>query len=294
MGVMRHLQAVVLGLATGVAGCCFTGSSGRDRSVPDVARPTADAPNGELVYLDVGLVEYPRGDRFLDRDLWELGDEQGVNLEVKPVLEENGLRVCRFGGMLPARLEGLLRSPRSCPDPRRLRGEPGKPTVLAVGPRRPSCSVQLAGAAGRRRVELENAQCLLEVVPALEEDTRVRLRCTPQIRHGKERMTPLVEKAPEGPLRWAMEARAPVEVFPQLRWECTLGPKEFVVLGTQPDRPGTLGRCFFLPEGGGQKHLLLVLRASRVLIGQPVDESLKQAPPIAMQAAWTSARGSSR
>jgi len=291
---MRHLQAVVLALATGVAGCCFTGSSGRDPSLPDVARPTADAPSGEIIYLDVALVEHARGDRFLNRDLWDLGDEQGVNLELKPVLEENGLRICRLGGMLPAPLEGLIRSPRACPNPRRLRGEPGKPTLVAVGPRRRLCSVQLAGAAGHRKVDLEHAQCLLEVVPALEED-RVRLRFTPVIRHGKERMTPLVEKDPDGPLRWAMEARAPVEEFPQLRWECTVGAKEYVVLGTQPERPGSLlGRCFFLPEGEPRNQWLLVMRASRVQLGPPVDESLTQAPPIAMQAAWTSARGSSR
>jgi hypothetical protein len=295
MGVMRHVQAVVLALAAGVVGCCFTGRSGRDVSMTQVARPPTDTPSGEIVYLDVALIEQPFGDRFVNRDLWDLGDEQGINLELKPVLEENGLRVCQLGDMLPARLQTLLASARSCPDPRRLRAEPGKPTLLLIGRPRNRCAFQLAGDAGRRQVALEQAQCLLEVVPVLEDEQRVRLCFTPHLRHGKERITPRVEKDPDGPLRWAMEARAPVEEFPALRWECTIGPKEFIVLGGQPERANSLGRSFFVPEGESTPtQWLLVLRASRVQLGLPADESLRQAPPIAMQAAWPAARGSSR
>ena len=124
---MRHLQAVVLALAAGVVGCSFTGSSGQGVSMADAISRITDAPSGEIVYLDVALIDQPRGDRFLNEELWELGDEQGVNLDVKPLLEENGLRICQIGGLLPAQLQALLASPRSCPDPRRFAPSRARP-----------------------------------------------------------------------------------------------------------------------------------------------------------------------
>jgi hypothetical protein len=121
------------------------------------------------------------------------------------------------------------------------------------------------------------------------------LRFTPRIRHGNAQIKPRVEKDPDGPLRWSMEAKEEVEDFPDLHWDCTIGPNEFIVLGTQPARPDTLGRSFFVPEGElATKQWLLVLRPSRVLIGLPFDESLARTPPLAMQAAWTTARGSAK
>jgi hypothetical protein len=293
---MRHFQAVVLALVTAVLGGCQTEHTVRAHSLADVGSPPADtASASEIVYFDVALVEQTRGDRFLDHDLWELGDEQGITLEMKPLLEENGLRICQIGGLIPPKLQTLIASPRSCPEPRRLRGEPGKPTLVALGPIRRECVFQLAGAAGARRLELPRAQCQLEVVPTLEDDQRVHLRFTPQVRYGDARATPRVEKDPDGPLRWAMEAREPVEEFPQLRWECTVSPGEYVVVGPHLDHPGTLGPGFFLPEGRGtKKQWLLVLRASRVLVGLPLDETLSGVPPIAMQAGWISARGTAK
>jgi hypothetical protein len=108
-------------------------------------------------------------------------------------------------------------------------------------------------------------------------------------------MTPHAEKDPNGALRWALEAREAVEEFNGLRWECTIGQGEYIVLGTQANRRNTLGGTFFVPEGEPPRtQWLLVLRASRVLFHLPVDESLTQAPPLAMQATWGQTRGGSR
>jgi hypothetical protein len=296
MGIMRHLQAVVLAVAATVMGGCATDKCGRDQPPAELrSEPTDMSSAGDVVYLDVALIERPFGDRFLNRDLWEAGDEQGINLELKPLLEQNGLRICQIGGLVPPKLHALIVSPRSCPEPRRLRAEPGKPTVVPIGPPRNYALFQLVGQAGARRLDLEQAHCQFEVVPILEDDERIRLRFTPQVRHGKPQTTPCVEKDPDGPLRWAIEAREPVEEFAQLRWECVLAPNEFVVVGAHLDHAGTIGPCFFLPEGiPAKKQWLLVLRASHVLYGLPKDESLSRVPPIAMQAAWSSARGSER
>ena len=166
---------------------------------------------------------------------------------------------------------------------------------MLLGPPREHCIFQFNAGAASRRLNLERAQCLLEVTPALEGEKNVRLRFMPHVRHGKARIQPRVEKDPGGPLRWAMEAREQDEEFPQVGWECTLGPNEYAVLGPRVDRPDTLGRSFFLPEGEPvRRQWLLVVRASRVPLESAVDEALTQAPPIAMQAGWTTARGRSQ
>jgi hypothetical protein len=292
---MRQVQAVVLAMAAAVMGGCVS-DKGRDHSLTQVHSEPAEGSNvSDVVYLDVALIEQPYGDPFLNRELWSVGDEQAVNLELKPLLEENGLRICQIGGLVPPKLHSLIISPRSCPEPRRLRSEPGKPTIVAIGPTRAHALFQLAGQAGARKLHLEQAHCQFEVVPTLEDDKRIRLRFTPQVRHGQPRTTPRVEKDPDGPLRWAIEAREPVEDYTQLRWESVIAPNEFVVIGAHLDHLGTIGPCFFLPEGTPvRKQWLMVLRAAHVVLGLPTDERLKRVPPIAMQAAWTSARGSER
>jgi hypothetical protein len=291
---MRQVQAVILGLVLGSMGCSFFGPSDRTDSIPAVAALAPEKNSGEIVCLDVALIDQPYGAPFINNEVWELGDEQGVDLEMKPVLEENGLRICQLGGVLPVPLQSLLTSPRSCSGARRITAEPGKPKPLPVGERRERCAFHLAGAAGRRLVSLEQAQCELEVTPTLEDDKRIHLRFTPQIRHGPARIKPRVEKDPDGPLRWSMEAKEEIESFPELHWDCTIGPNELIVLGTQPNRPDTLGGRFFLPDGDPPRQWLVVLRASRLLIGMPLDETLTRTPPLAMQAAWTAARGSAK
>jgi len=290
---MRRLLAVVLALASGAAGCCWLPGRGPgDRGPAGDARAATGVPMpGQSIVLDVALIERPRGDPFLEQELWDLGNEQGVGLETKPVLEENGLRVGQVGGLLPARLQALLASPRTCPNPRRLSAEPDQPAPVAVGPVRPRLAFQAHEGGASRAVALADAHCFFEVTPTPEGERRLRLRFTPRIRHGKARVEPRVEKDPDGSLHWAAEAREPTEEFPRLSWELTVGPDEYVLVGARLDRPDTLGAAYFL-GGARPTQKLLVLRAAHVAGG--VDETLSQAPPpLALQATWT-ARGSRR
>jgi hypothetical protein len=284
MVVMRLLLAVVLALASGAAGCCFFGAKDGGAARHDVGRPPqASSGLGEQLYLDVALVEQPGGDAFLDREVWEAGDEQGVALETKPLLEENGLRVALVGGLLPARLQALLSSPRSCPNPRRLRAQPGQPTFVPVGPPHGLCKFTLRLDGSARPVEVPDACCLLGVVPLAEEEGRLRLRFTPHLRHGKARLRPHVARDPDGQLRWDVEPCEPVEDFDALRFELVVSPDEYVVLGTRFDQPDTLGHCYFVRGGRPRQHLL-VLHPLRLPAGPTLDEAMTLAPPLALQA----------
>lgn len=268
--------ALVVGAA---AGCGLTRPA-----PPAAAAASRVAADADVLYLDVALIEVPPGDPFVTHELWELGDEQGVALDTKPLLEDNGLRVCQVGGLLPERLQALLSSRRSCPSPRRLRAEPGQPTPVQVGPRRGRCAFRFRGAGGDRAVDVADARGLLEVVPSWQDDGSLRLRFAPRLAHGQARAVPEVDRDPAGALRWAMQAREAVEDFPELRWELLLRPNEYVAVGARDGGDGTLGEALFAhDEDDPPRQRLLVLRATRAGGAAPPG-SLQQAPPVALRA----------
>jgi len=285
---MRHLTALLLALLTASAGCGLFGHK-RATEPPGVQRRASSSIGPEVVFLDAAVVECPPRDRYLDADLWDSSDEQGVDLELKPLLEANGLRVGQFG-LLPDRLQSLLASPRSCPAPRRYRNEPDKPTPLQVGPVRATCSFELPHGDGKpKTLTLEQARCEFDVLPILEDDNRIRLRVTPRVRHGQPHREMRPVRDPDGQLRWSIESAEPTEELTDLRFELSVGSGEYVAIGTRYDREGTWGRaCFVSKEEKVQR--LLVVRATRVPGG---DETASASAPLALQATRT-ARGSSR
>jgi hypothetical protein len=252
---MRHL---LVGAAVLLAGCAPT----RPPAGPAPPAPRAAAPEeAEALYLDVALIEVRPGDPFVNEGLWQLGDEQCVALDVKPALEENGLRVCQVGGLLPERLQALLSARRSCPSPRRLRAELDQPTPVQIGPKHPRLAFRVRAGGAEREVKLADARCVFEVVPSLGEDGTPRLRVLPRIQHGQPRRLPRVERETGGSLRWSMEAREPIEDFPELRWDVPAGPGEYLVVGARADREGTFGPALFLGEEGGEpRQRMLVMR----------------------------------
>jgi hypothetical protein len=291
MGVMRHLQAVVLVVLSGLFSGCFTTPPERSVSLfGDGA--SFDGPTGpNVVAMDIALIERPVGDRYLNEELWTLADEQRVNLELKMLLEANGFRICQIGGLPPAGLQALLTSPRSNPDAHHLRWCAGSPKSVALGPVAKHCVFQLEQGEGKQEIDLEDAQCLLEVRPTLE-DERIHLQFTPRIKHGKASLKPRPVQEQGGARRWEWDAQEPNETYDWLSWELTVAPNEYVVVGTRLDRPGTLGQaCFLTTPNGAPIQRLLVLRTGRA--ASTAAETVTKAPPLAVQASWTSARGSS-
>jgi hypothetical protein len=290
------MRAVLLALLLGALVGCFGNKLERSTSAL-VQQPThlEPGPTGaDVVLLQIAVLERPYGDRFLNTELWQLGDEQGVALERKPVLQDNGFRVCQIvGGLPPGGLHALIMSPRSNVDPRQVRTRAGTPVPVALGPARARCSFRLCDGGRDTEVTLAKAHCLFEVVPTLADEGRVTLRFTPHVQHGDAQpVTRAVGKWAEGPLDWKKEVVQPEEAYPDLGWELTVGPSEYVVVGTRLDRPDTLGQRCFLPEGSPRRQRLLVLRTARAAPGMPADESLNRAPPLALQAGWPAARGS--
>lgn len=287
---MRYLPAVLVALAAGCLGCGGLDSlPSYRRSQPPPAPPQETEPQ-RYVALDMAVIECPYGDPFLEDELWQRGDEH-VDLDVQPILEENGLRVCRIGGVLPARLQALLISPRSCSPPRRLRADLDKPTPVLVNSRHPHLAIQYRDGDKAREIQFDQAQCLFEIIPSRDEDDGLKLRFRSRLRHGRALIETKVANDPGGELHWTKEPGEPTEDLPALTWELPIRPDEFLVLGTRLDRPGTFGHACFINSGGAKRiQTVLVLRASSVCgaeSAEPSGDTRKQSPPLAAQASLT-------
>ena len=286
---MRPTQAVLIALlATG----CLPARQARDTST--VARRFPDSAAADTVRIDVAVIERPAGDRYLNRTLWDLADEQTVDLERKPALDDNGFRVGVIGGLLPADLLALLSSNRSCADPHRLQLRAGSSSPVALGPEHAHCTFTLYAGARSSPVKLNNAQCLFQVEPVPADGGRTTLRFTPVVKHGAAKREPRVVRDASGEYRWDMEEQQSTESYASLSWEVTVAAEEYVVLGTRLDRDDTPGQCFFLDtESATPTQRLLVIRSGHTLPEQSPAEggSRGGAAPLALQAGWRSVRG---
>jgi hypothetical protein len=238
-----------------VCGCVWPGVPRPESSVSYKPIP---GPNGsDTVGLEVSVLEVPLGDRNANGGLWAAVDEQVVALDHKAALDDNGFRVGLIGGMRPTEFDDLLKSPRSNPDPHWLQVRAGHAKVVPLGGPRPVCEFRLIdGAKPGEVTTFEKARCALQVTPTPAADGGVKLAFVPQVQHGSRP----VWSVPLG----SDEPAVPAENYPTLGWEVTVTSGEFVVIGTQYEKAGTLGHaCFVDREAIKPVQRLLVIRAVR-------------------------------
>jgi hypothetical protein len=249
------------------------------------------------VQMDVTLLECPAGDPFINQQLWTFTDELAVELEHRAALEENGLRVGRVVGLPPTELRALLTSPRSCVNPRRRLLTAGHTAPLLLGPVAPEVRFQVCRQGVPAVALLQQAQCVLAVTPALTADGRTQLHFAPRVEYGEFLRELQVAADRSG---YTLEVKRKVESYPELDWDVTLAANEYLVIGTYIERPETLGyQAFVETSGAAPLQRLLVIRTGRSGGGidaeiadlPPADPSLSGgAPPLALQATWTTVR----
>lgn len=293
---MVHKQAFLLGLCAGLLAGCTTSRQTLAPTWTTRFKPFRGPTGPDVVQMDVALIERSPADRYLNDELWSVADEHVIPLECKTLLEENGFRVGQLGGLVPARLQALVTSEKSCPDPRRLQVRAGSTTPLVVGPKVAQLHYQVRKGSEPAAIEMEQAECTLCVVPSLTDDGRVKLQFTPQVRYGEAIVQPTPNAERTG---FMLHEQRPAERYATLAWEVTLGPNEFLVVGGRADRPTTLGHVsFHRPEEATPVQRLLVISARRPLNAAPGDaanERLEQSlmsksPPLALQAALSGMR----
>ena len=296
---MRHAGALLLLLLAGLLSGCLSEQPLRSTSLWEHFRGSPGPTGPDVVQMEVDLIERPLHNAYLNQGLWQAADEQVVNLDRKVGLQQNGFQVGQLSGIIPQELQNLIRSERSCANPRLLVFHAADARSIVLGPSMPSCSFQMEREGEGESVELEQAQCSLLVLPTLTEDGRTCLRFTPQIKHGRPSM--VFRPASDG-RELSMQEERPTETYSSLSWEVTLAANEYVLVGGRMDRPQTIGHeCFIRPgeENGVQR--LLAIRVSRSSPGvvpnghmtTATSQTTQRAPSLALQASMTSAHGTS-
>ena len=223
-----------------------------------VERPllTAPAVADDLVFIDIAVLERPVGDFYVNSPLWKFADEQVIAPDRRAVIEDNGLRLGLIGGTLPAELQDLLGSKRSCPDPRRIQTHAGTVTSLNVGTTLPECQFGLHEDGKTTAVRLQQADCVLRVTPTFAEGAQTRLQVVPEVLHGGTTLLPRPAADRSG---WELHQHRAAEGCPAAGWDVTLAPGQYLVIGGRFDRPDTLGhRMFIRPEPNPVQYVVIL------------------------------------
>lgn len=212
------------------------------------------------VYLESVLFERPVGDPLLDRDLWANASSP-LPPKTRALLEENGLRVVAFAGNLPRAFQKLLESESEAVNPQGLtfasRTDAVLPTVGPIEKCEFRVLTDLSGS--REKVELRTANGGILVKPEATADGRVKVVCEPRMQHGERQdwIRPTSDST-----GFSLQGEIPLERYPGLGFDVTLGPGEYLVIGSPATATETLGSAMFGVEAKSEsRQRVLVIRA---------------------------------
>ena len=230
------------------------------------------------VVLDLFFIRVPFGDPAANVHLWNEIDEQHFPPETRRELTRHGFRVGLIDGQMPWVMSELLEL-KDKPAPsgdfstvdvvgadsssrvtRRhmplLAGRRGLILTSEVYEKFPVLTCASGEVCGR---DYPKGQGIVAVKANLQRDGRVRLDLVPELHHGEVRQQFVGD---QGMLR--LEAAKSRRVFDELAVSATLTPGHMIVLGSLPDRPGSLGHYFFTCNHSGElQQRLLVIRLAQ-------------------------------
>ena len=251
------------------------------------------------VVLEVFSIRLPPGEPDLGSRVWEEVDEQHFPVEVRRKLEKNGFRAGILAGQIPPSLVATAGFERQAE--RRRRGPAGENR----GPRdaRAGYVAALADPAGQRYeiaasgviekmpvlvseageirgLTYEQAQGIFALHVAPQPDGRVQLELVPEIHHGENRQHWVGDQA-----IFRLETGRPKRAFEELKLTAVLGPGAMLLLGSQPNRQGSLGHYFFLESNGRDDRLdqkLILVRLCQTQHDDLVSPGPLRLRPVAL------------
>jgi hypothetical protein len=231
--------------------------------------------------------------KYVNGELWQLADESLIDEDRRDAMNESGFRAGKVGTQPPPGLLALLTSRRFNPSPRDISFRTGDARPLAVGPTLAHCRYRVER--DGEPVALDQADCKLVVTAARGTDGRTVLRVTPEVMHGDAKTAYRVDDRAGS---FVSQPERPAEAYPQMGWEAELALNEYLVVGGNFERTDSLGHQFFVrPDESLPVQRLLVIQ-----MGASAQEAPLPAPaypggaaarsvPLALQAAWSAARG---
>lgn len=203
------------------------------------------------IALKVMMASRPIDDPELREIVWSAGDELVIDTERRMRLEANGLRMAIIDGALPPEIEEML-SPDAPQgkriDPTIVAIPDGHATPILLGPETPAAHKTLFlslgnGAVGR---DYEGVAGAVRLTGSKDGDA-VSLRIVPEIHHGADqiRFAPAENVGAFEPEQFVMRGGKLEENFRDLASNVRLEPDQILVIGSWPDRSGSLGHFLF-------------------------------------------------
>ena len=284
---------LAVGLVLAVSGC-FTSDSARPSNLVRRWQPFM---GDDAVQIDVALIVRPVGDPYLNKDLWTQTDEMVVDLERRPALEENGLRVGQVVGVTPAQLQELLKSERWCNNQRRRLLPCGQVATQYLSNQLGETSFEVVLKGQTQEIVLNQARFCLDVTPIPGKKDATRLQFLPKVEHG-ENYLPFKPDPKQS--AWVLTVEKPAKAFPNFGWDLQLPPGNLLVIGACLDKPESFGhRALVQEEGPDRGQRLLVIRTIRSSNARESnlptleDQARKGTSiPLALEATRISARAS--
>jgi len=233
--------------------------------------------SSKSVVFEVLRVRFPVTDESGGEEIWAEVDEQRFPAELRHQLATNGFRVGFVGGQLPMELSKLMQlsdAPLSADQSNvisieEMKEEPSvqrKHMTMRGGNRGEICASEvyeqlpvLINNSGELGGQIfDQAQGMLAVKAFPETDGRVRLEMVPELHHGKPKQRWV---GSQGMMR--LDSSRPRRVFERMRLDATLAPGEMLLLGSLPNRPGSLGHHFFTRDNGSLQRQLIVVRLAQ-------------------------------
>jgi hypothetical protein len=265
---MRRGGLGVLVLFCVCLGGCLSGDPGQSTNWLERLRVSRGVLGPDGVQLQMVVLEKPLGDNFLNDELWRSTDCQVVGLAKKSILDDNGFCIGLVVGMNPEKLQTMLSCKRSWVGDRDHTLPIGTAAqTMPISPIIPLCNFRLRTEEVAKDVEVRRGECVLRIEPTLAADGRTKLKFTPVVLYGDK--APDYEAAPEN-FGWSFQYKQLCIPCPELSWEVTVAPNQFLVIGTHfdenavEDAPQSLGSRFFLADTGRMfMQRVLVLRTIR-------------------------------
>ena len=232
----------------------------------------------ESCALDVFFVRFPLGEEEANVDLWNEIDEQQLPNEIRRELTRNGFRVGVSCGQMPMALARLLElegkpvasgacqqvsvtALESAPKVVRHHAQvrAGRSRQIVPWGLQEELPVLLASADGVCGRSYPHAQPSLALTPFPERDGRIRLELVPELQYGD-----YVHRYAGHQYAFRTELSRSQRAFDELAFSASLKAGDMLLIGSLPNRPGSLGDRFFTHDVSGRKEQkLLVIRLSQ-------------------------------
>ncbi len=260
------VRLLLLVLALSIAGCAWLAPPPGNSAGLNL--PSAQMAPGSVV-LDVFSIHLPPGEPDLNSRVWEEVDEQHFPIEIRRELEKNGFRAGILAGQVPpllARLLDLKGKPNAGGEVQQvkmsdlvtplrvtsqhLQTRAGQRYEIAASGMIEKMPVLVSEAGEIHGVTYQQAQGILALHVAPQPDGRVQLELVPEIHHGETRQHWVGDQS-----IFRLETGRPKRAFEELKLTAVMGPGAMLLLGSQPNRQGSLGHYFFLESNGRDDRL---------------------------------------